>query len=163
RAEVCRQVLQQGRPARRVGREARVSERTVRKWVARARAGEPLTDRSSRPHRSPQATPPATVLRIEVLRRQRRTGAETAAAAGGGGMVAGWGWGGLQVLELPPLSRRYERGAPGELLHLDTKKLGRIVRPSHRVTGDRRDSVEGAGWEFAHMAIDDYSRMAVGE
>src|SRR5262249_62143414 len=83
RAEVCRQVLQQGRPARRVGREARVSERTVRKWVARARAGEPLTDRSSRPHRSPQATAPATVLRIEVLRRQRRTCAELAAGRRG--------------------------------------------------------------------------------
>lgn len=55
---------------------------------------------------------------------------------------------------------RYERDAPGDLLHMDTKKLGRIVRPSHRVTGDRRDSVEGAGWEFAHVAIDDHSRAA---
>ena len=53
---------------------------------------------------------------------------------------------------------RYEHTAPGEMLHMDTKKLGRIVRPSHRVTGDRRDSVEGAGWEFAHVAIDDHSR-----
>ena len=53
---------------------------------------------------------------------------------------------------------RYERAAPGELLHIDTKKLGRIVRPSHRVTGDRRDTVDGAGWEFAHVAIDDHSR-----
>ena len=53
---------------------------------------------------------------------------------------------------------RYEHVAPGEMLHMDTKKLGRIVRPSHRVTGDRRDSVEGAGWEFAHVAIDDHSR-----
>jgi transposase InsO family protein len=54
---------------------------------------------------------------------------------------------------------RYEHDAPGELLHIDTKKLGRIVRPSHRVTGDRRDSVDGAGWEFAHVAIDDHSRV----
>ena len=55
---------------------------------------------------------------------------------------------------------RYEREAPGELLHMDTKKLGRIVRPSHRVTGDRRDSADGAGWEFAHVAIDDHSRAS---
>ena len=53
---------------------------------------------------------------------------------------------------------RYEHVAPGEMLHMDTKKLGRIVRPSHRVTGDRRDTVDGAGWEFAHVAIDDHSR-----
>lgn len=55
---------------------------------------------------------------------------------------------------------RYEREAPRELLHVDTKKLGRIVRPSHRVTGDRRDSVDGAGWEFAHVAINDHSRVS---
>jgi len=168
RAEISHQVLQLGRSSRRVGREARVSERTVRKWVERARAGEPLTDRSSRPHRSPHATPPATVLRIEVLRRQRRTCVEIATAVGVSRatvarIVGRCGWARLHVLEVPPSSRRYERGAPGELRHLDTKKLGRIVRPSHRVTGDRRDRVEGAGWEFAHMAVDDYSRVAVGE
>lgn len=54
---------------------------------------------------------------------------------------------------------RYEHARPGGLLHIDTKKLGRIVRPSHRVTGDRRDTVDGAGWEFAHVAIDDHSRV----
>jgi transposase InsO family protein len=64
----------------------------------------------------------------------------------------------LKDLEPKAVAIRYERAAPGELLHIDTKKLGRIVRPSHRVTGDRRDSVEGAGWEFAHVAIDDHSR-----
>lgn len=168
RAEVCRQVLQLGRAARRVGRDAGVSERTVRKWVERAQAGEPLTDRSCRPHRSPQTTPPATVLRIEVLRRQHRTCGEIAGAVGVSRatvarIVSRCGWSRLHVLEVPPPSRRYERGAPGELLHLDTKKLGRIVRPSHRVTGERRDTVAGAGWEFAHMAVDDHSRVAVGE
>lgn len=60
---------------------------------------------------------------------------------------------------MPPVAR-YEREAPRELLHVDTKKLGRIVRPSHRVTGDRRDSVDGAGWEFAHVAINDHSRVS---
>jgi transposase-like protein len=80
RAEVVRQVLEVGRSARRVGREARVTEKTFRKWVSRARTGQPLTDRSSRPHRSPQATAPGAVLRIEVLRRQCCGGSAAAAA-----------------------------------------------------------------------------------
>jgi transposase InsO family protein len=168
RAEVVRQVLELGRSARRAGREARVSERTVRKWVTRVRVGEPLTDRCSRPHRSPQATPPAVVLRSEVLRRQRQTCGEIATTVGVSRatvarIVGRCGWARLHVLELPPTSRRYERAVTGELVHLDTKKLGRIIRPSHRVTGERRDTVSGAGWEFAHMAVDDASRFALGE
>jgi transposase InsO family protein len=169
RAEVVREVCDQGRSARAVGRARGVSEKTVRKWVARAAAGEALVDRSSRPHGSPHATPPSVVLRIEVLRRQRHTCAEIAAAVGVSRatvarIVARCGWSRLRVLELPPpTSRRYERAVPGELVHLDIKKLGRIVRPGHRVTGDRRDTVQGAGWEFAHMAVDDASRLAVGE
>ncbi|GAO73262.1 putative transposase [Comamonas sp. E6] len=55
---------------------------------------------------------------------------------------------------------RYEHEAPGDRLHIDTRKLGRIVRPSHRVTGNRRDSVEGAGWEALFVAIDDHARIA---
>lgn len=66
----------------------------------------------------------------------------------------------LKALDPVAPAVRYERQAPGELLHIDTKKLGRIVRPSHRVTGDRRDSVGGAGWESAHVAIDDHSRVS---
>lgn len=168
RGEIVREVLDRGGSARAVGRRARVCEKTVRKWVRRAQQGEPLTDRSSRPHHSPQATPPAVVLRIEVLRRQRRTCAEIAAQVGVSRatvarIVHRQGWSRLQVLELPPTSRRYERAVPGELVHLDTKKLGRIVRPGHRLTGDRRDTVKRAGWEFAHMAVDDYSRLAWGE
>src|SRR4029077_11681529 len=125
-------------------------------------------DRSSRPHHSPQATAPAVVLRIEVLRRQHRTCGEIAALvavsrATVARIVRRCGWARTHVLELPPTSRRYERAVPGELLHLDIKKLGRIVRPSHRMTGDRRDTVEGAGWEFGHMAVDDASRVALGE
>ena len=167
RAEVIRQVAL-GRSARRVGRDAAVSGTTVLKWVRRAVAGEPLADRSCRPHRSPHTTPPAIVLRIEVLRRERRTCAEIARAVGVSRatvarIVSRHGWSRLHVLEVPPTSRRYERAVAGELLHLDTKKLGRIVRPGHRLTGDRRDSGEGAGWEFAHMAVDDASRFALGE
>jgi transposase InsO family protein len=168
RAEVVRQVMSEGRSARQVAGNLAVSGTTILKWVRRARAGEPLTDRSCRPHRSPQTTAPATVLRIEVLRRQRRTCAEIARVVGVSRatvarIVRRCGWSRLHVLELSPSSRRYERLRAGELVHLDVKKLARIVRPGHRVTGDRRDSVEGAGWEFAHMAVDDASRFALGE
>ncbi len=65
----------------------------------------------------------------------------------------------LKALEPRSDEVRYEHARPGALLHIDTKKLGRIVRPSHRVTGDRRDSVDGAGREFAHVAVDDHSRV----
>ena len=65
----------------------------------------------------------------------------------------------LARLELPPPVRRYERAEAGELLHLDVKKLGRITRIDHRITGDRRDTVEGSGWEYVHIAIDDASRV----
>jgi transposase InsO family protein len=144
------------------------TDTTVRKWVARAAAGESLADRSSRPQHSPQATAPAVVLRIRVLRQQRHTCGEIAAQvavsrATVARIVRRCGWARLHVLELPPTSRRYERARPGELLHLDIKKLGRIVRPGHRLTGDRRDTVDGAGWEFGHMAVDDASRVALGE
>ena len=168
RAEVVRDVRDHGHAARAVARTRGISEKTVRKWVARAVADEPLVDRSSRPHRSPQATPAAVVLRIEVLRQQRRTCAEIADIAGVSRatvarIVARLGWSRLRILELPPTSRRYERAVAGELIHIDIKKLGRIVRPGHHVTGDRRDTVKGAGWEFAHMAVDDASRFAIGE
>jgi transposase InsO family protein len=66
----------------------------------------------------------------------------------------------MRDLDPPVPARRYEHAAAGDLRHLDIRKLGRIVRPSHRVTGDRRDSVEGAGWEYVHVAVDDHSRIA---
>ena len=169
RGEAVRRVTQLGQPARAVARAMHTTDTTVRKWVARARAGEALTDRSSRPHANPRATPPPVDLRVKVLRqRDRLTLKEIAAVVGVsratvGRIVARCGWSRLHVLEVPPTSRRYERARPGELLHLDTKKLARIVRPGHRVTGDRRDTVDGAGWQFAHMAIDDHSRVGFGE
>jgi len=168
RAEVVRHVCEGGASARAAARAAQTTERTVRKWVARAAAGEPLTDRSSRPHQL-RATPPAVQLRVKVLRqRDRLTLQEIAAAlaisrATVGRIVARCGWSRLHVLELPPTSRRYERAHAGELVHLDIKKLARIVRPGHRISGDRRDTVRGAGWQFAHMAIDDHSRVGYGE
>lgn len=168
REEAVRRVTEHGQSARQVARALQTTEGTVRKWVARMAAGLGLEDRSSRPGVSPHATPAAVVLRIKVLRQQRRTCAEIARAVGVSRatvarVVARCGWSRLHVLEVPPTSRRYERAHPGELLHLDIKKLGRIVRPGHRVSGDRRDTVRGAGWEFGHMAVDDASRLAFGE
>ena len=168
RAEVVRQV-RAGASARAVARAAHVSEKTVRKWVARAAASEPLTDRSSRPHHQPQTLPAAVALRVKVLRhRDRLTLKEIAAAvaisrATVARIVARCGWSHLHVVELPPTSRRYERAQPGELVHLDVKKLARLVRPGHRISGDRRDTVRGAGWQYAHLAIDDHSRVGYGE
>lgn len=78
-------------------------------------------------------------------------------------MLRRLGLGRLTALDPKPPVIRYERERPGELIHLDTKKLGRIARPSHRVTGNRRDSVEGIGWEHLHVAIDDASRLAYTE
>jgi transposase InsO family protein len=170
RGDAVRRVTQHGESARHVARTLHVTEKTIRKWVRRATEETgPLVDRSSRPRQRGQATPPAVVLRIKVLRhRHRLTATEIAAAVGVSRatvarIVARSGWARLHVLEIPPTSRRYERAQPGELLHLDIKKLARIVRPGHRISGNRRDTVRGAGWQFAHMAIDDASRLAAGE
>jgi transposase len=144
---------------------AGVSERTARKWLGRfAQHGvDGLLDRTSRPNKTRSTVDAALLQRIEQLRRARMPMRTIAAIVGRSvstvsRVLARLGLSSLKALDpaLPIL--RYEREAPGELLHMDTKKLGRIVRPSHRVTGNRRDSVEGAGWEFAHVAIDDHSR-----
>jgi transposase InsO family protein len=169
RAEAVRRVLELGQAARAVARAMQTTDTTVRKWVTRVRAGEPVTDRSSRPRSNPRATPPAVALRVKVLRqRDRLTLKEIAAVVGVsratvGRIVARCGWSRLHVVEVPPTSRRYERAQAGELVHLDIKKLARIVRPGHRISGDRRDTVRGAGWQYAHMAIDDHSRVGYGE
>ena len=144
---------------------AGISVRTARKWLARfEQAGlAGLFDCSSRPHKTRSTVDESLTRRIEQLRRARMS-MRTIAAIVGRSMatisrvLARLGLSSLKALEPTPPIQRYERDAPGELLHIDTKKLGRIVRPSHRVTGNRRDSVEGAGWEFAHVAIDDHSR-----
>lgn len=169
RAEAVRRMLELGQSARAVAKAMHTTDRTVRKWVARARVGDPLTDRSSRPHANPRRTPPAVALRVKVLRQRERLTLQEIAAQLGisratvGRIVARCGWSRLQVVEVPPTSRRYERAQAGELLHLDIKKLAQIVRPGHRISGDRRDTVRGAGWQYAHMAIDDHSRVGYGE
>jgi len=144
---------------------AGISPRTARKWLHRfAVQGEAgLMDRSSRPVRTRSTVDEELRTRIEQLRRQRMPMRTIARVVGRSvatisRVLATLGLSSLKALEPKTPVVRYERSAPGEMLHMDTKKLGRIVRPSHRVTGNRRDSVEGAGWEVAHVAIDDHSR-----
>ncbi len=164
---MVRRVTQDRLPARAVAAAAGVSERTLRKWLARFRAEgrAGLEDRSCRPLCSPQQTPPAQVAVVLALRRLRLPGFQIARQSGlskatVSRLLRRHGLHRLALLEPAAPVVRYQRQLPGELLHFDIKKLGRIVRPSHRVTGDRRDQVRGAGWEFVHVCIDDASRLA---
>lgn len=149
-----------------------IDRKTVRKWTRRKRdEGEAgLKDRSSRPLTSPSALPPEWRAAVEALRRLRFTQAKIAAVLGLSKSrvqrnVAAVGLAKLSALEPPVPDRRYERDRPGELVHVDTKKLGRFYMPGHRVTGNR--SVAGIrgnnGWEFLHIAIDDRTRLAYAE
>jgi transposase InsO family protein len=144
-----------------------VSAKTAAKWVRRyrERGAEGLRGRSSRPHRLRQPTAPELVQRVEQLRRQRWTGLRIAQQTGLSRATVSRILRRLKLsrirdLEPKPPVQRYEHAHPGDLLHLDIKKLGRIARPSHRVTGNRRDRVAGIGWEYLHVAIDDHSRIA---
>ena len=143
-----------------------VSVPTVRKWLGRYLAhGEVgLRDRSSRPRLSPRSIAPATALAIVEVRRHRLTQARIAASLGVskstvGRVLARAGLSHLKDLEPIAPVVRYEHEVAGDLLHIDIKRLGRIERPSHRVTGNRRDTFGGAGWEFLFVAIDDHARI----
>ena len=149
----------------RAAQAAGISVRTARKWKLRFELGgnAGLFDSSSRPHRTRTTLDDVLLARIDRLRRDRRPMRTIARVVGRSvatvsRVLKRLGLSSLKALDPRADVVRYERSAPGELLHIDTKKLGRIVRPSHRVTGDRRDAVDGAGWEFAHVAIDDHSR-----
>ena len=146
---------------------AGLSPRTARKWRQRfASQGEPgLTDRSSRPLRSPARAPADKLQRAVALRQnQRLTYDRIAERVGLGKSTVARACKAAGVSRLPALQattpvRRYERQTPGELLHLDTKKLGKFDKPGHRVTGDRTQNTKRAGWQALHVAIDDHSRV----
>jgi len=155
---------------------AGVSERTAAKWVARWRAEgmAGLLDRSSAPERRPTRLAAERVEAIEALRRVRMTASEIAECLSMAlSTVSRWlkriGLGRLSRLDPPEPPNRYERKRAGELVHLDIKKLGRILRPGHRVTGNRRDRFTDArgygvaGWEFVHVCVDDATRLAFAE
>ena len=160
--------VQSGQTPKAVGEAAGVCPRTVRKWVDRYRREGPagLNDRSSRPHRLRRPTPQAVVEQVEVLRRQRHTGKQIAIAlhlspATVSRILKRLGLNRIAALEPAEPVRRYERARPGEMIHIDIKKLGRFARSGHRVTGRRQGCRNaGAGWEFVHVAIDDHSRIA---
>ena len=176
RAWIVRQV-ESGQTATAVSEAVGVCPRTVRKWIKRYRTEGTtgLADRSSRPHRLYRPTPATVAERIEMLRRQRRTGAQIAKETGVSPATVSrvlrrLGLNRIRDLEPAEPVRRYERAAPGELIHIDIKKLGRFDKVGHRITGDRtRQSSArgvrggkswGAGWEFVHVCIDDASRIA---
>ena len=170
RALLVSRIRQEGWRVRDAAGAAGVSERTAYKWLARFRAGgeRMLHDRSSAPARPRRRLSPETLAAIERLRRQRLSGPAIARKLGQprstvGAVLRRLGLGRRAAIEPKPPVVRYERERPGELIHLDTKKLGRIARPSHRVTGNRRDRVAGTGWEHLHVAVDDASRLAYTE
>ena len=158
-----------GQTAAEVAAAFAVSVRTVRKWLARFRAGggAALANHASAPARVAGRLSDATVVLIAHLRRTlRMTGAAIAAKLGlARSTVSRWlrraGLGRLAQVDPPEPVRRYQRERPGELIHLDIKKLGRFDHPGHRVTGTRVGCRNrGAGWDFVHVAVDDATRLA---
>ncbi len=176
RRELCEEVVA-GRALTEAAMTAGVSVRCARKWVGRYRAeGEAgLLDRSSAPARVTNRTAEQRIACIAALRRLRFTSPQIAEALGMplstvSGILARIGMGRLGRLGLEP-AERYERERPGELIHVDVKKLGRIARPGHRVLGGQparaaagyHRKANQLGWEFVHVAIDDCTRLAYAE
>jgi DNA-binding transcriptional regulator YdaS (Cro superfamily) len=151
---MVRRVLEQKQPATRVAADVGVSERTVRQWLARQRR-----------------LAPEQVAAIEALRRQRLTSPVIARRLGlplstVGGILRRLGLGRLKRLDPPAAVVRYQRERPGELVHIDTKKLGKIAGIGHRITGRRSGMINrhrGIGWDHLHVAVDDASRLAYTE
>src|SRR5215216_2430832 len=181
RRELARRVVEQGWTLRSAAEAAGVSVRCARKWVGRYRDGErQLLDRPSAPRSVANRTDPKRVAVIVKLRRLRMTGAEIAETLAMplstvSGILTRIGMGRLGRIGLEP-GVRYQRSRPGELVHVDVKKLGRIeggvgkrwrggVRQHY--TTRRRDAAgvprKTVGWEFVHVAVDDYSRLAYAE
>src|SRR5215210_8527243 len=169
RERIVMQVLR-GQTPQAAARAAGVCPHTVRKWVERfaAEGVEGLKDRSSRPHKLYRPTPQAIVEQVEALRRQRWTGKQIAAELGlspatVSRILRRLGLNKLSALEPAEPVRRYERAHPGEMIHIDIKKLGRIGGVGHRITGRHPGMINrhrGIGWEYVHVCIDDASRVA---
>lgn len=166
RALLIHRVLVERWPVAEVAMSMGVSTRTVYKWLARYRTegGGGLQDRSSAARRHPHALPPAWIALVRLLRQAKLVAAEIAARlplarSTVSAVLARIGLGRLRYLAPPEPVRRYEWQRPGELVHVDIKKLGRFGRAGHRVTGHRHTPSAGRGWEYAHVAIDDCSRF----
>jgi transposase InsO family protein len=165
---MCRRIEEQGWSLRAAAEAAGVSEPRARAWLRRWRAGDhELADRRSGPAgRHPRRTDPEREAVIAELRGEVRMSAVAIADALGmpertvRGVIARLGLAKLAPLVAPEPANRYERPMPGELIHIDVKKLGRIGRPGHRVNGDRTTRSRGIGWEFVHVCVDDCTRLA---
>jgi transposase InsO family protein len=172
---ICRRVLEEGWTIAGAAEAAGCSGRTASKWLKRYREGDlELRDRSSRPRRSPSRLSVERVRVIEALRRLCMTASEIAGVLGLPlSTVSAWlrriGLGKRSALEPPEPPNRYERRHPGELVHVDIKRLGRIRGVGHRITGSRSSQAktrregrlrEVSGWEYVHVMVDDHSRLA---
>jgi transposase InsO family protein len=169
RTLMCRRVRQEGWTVAAASSAAGCSERTCYRWLVRYDAGQPMTDRSSAPRSVPGRTAPEVEALIEQLRRLRWTSTRIAAELGlavstVGAVLRRQGLQRLCRLEPPEPPNRYCRRHPGELIHIDIKKLGRFDQPglpAHlRQAGYRRNGVGKHGWDYCHVAIDDTSRLA---
>ncbi len=169
RAEAARRVLQEGQSAKSVATDLAVSERTVRNWAKRSKEEGPagLQDRSSRP--APALPADAGACGSADRRtapgandRQGNRSRGRCIVGNGEPVLKRLGLNKLKALELAEPVRRYEREHPGELIHIDIKKLGKFNKIGHRITGDRtgQSNSRGVGWEFVHVCIDDASRIA---
>jgi transposase-like protein len=169
REEMVRAVVEHGLSKAATARRFNTTPKTVAKWVERfmAHGLEGLRDRSSRPHSLPSQIPLATADAVERLRRERRTQEHIASEIGiskasVSRILKRRGLSLLSSIEPQEPRPRYECDKPGEIIHLDIKKLGRFNSIGHRITGRRegRVSSQSAGWEYVHVAIDDHSRVA---
>jgi transposase InsO family protein len=167
RLEMVQDITERGTSAAEAAGRHGVSAVTARKWLGRYLAAGPaaLLDKSSRPEKSPRAIEPQRALAIVELRRRLCLQAQIASCLGVSKATVS------RVLKRAGLSRlsdlrpvepvqRYEREQPGELLHIDIKKLGRFDRMGHRITGDRTQRARNIGWEHVFVAVDDHSRLA---
>lgn len=167
RLEMVQDITQRGLATSEAAARQDVSAVTARKWLGRYLVGGPtgLLDKSSRPEKSPRAIEPSVALAIVELRRKLFLQAHIATYVGVSKATVS------RVLRRAGLSRlsdlrpdepvqRYERETPGELLHIDIKKLGRFDKVGHRITGDRTQRARNIGWEYVFVAIDDHSRIA---
>jgi len=165
---IARRVLEEGWTLTEAAEAAGVSVPRAREWVRRARGGDcELADRRS----GPKGRPPGRVCAerealIAELRGEVRMNAVQIAEALGmsertvRAVIARLSLSKLAPLSEPEPANRYERPRPGELIHIDVKKLAKIGRPGHRVNGDRRTRSRGIGWEFVHVCVDDCTRLA---
>ena len=167
RGLIIERVRERGWSVPEAARAAGVSTRTAYKWLARFRTegAAGLEDRRSAPRRIWRRTSAERERRIVCLRRRRRTIWEIAqtlriAPATVAAVLKRHGLNRLARLDPKPAPQRYEWKAPGELVHMDVKLLGRIGRVGHRIHGNRRTRVRGIGWEYVHVAVDDFSRLA---